>query len=212
MKLIQSDYDDHYHENFLLRETPNSQRNRRRLAALLAYKQTGNLLEIGCGKAGFLRQAARHFSVEGIEISRNAVEDLQPDFGSSIRHANIETHTLPHRRYDVIAAFNLLEHLRRPEAAIRRMYASLVEGGVIIGSMPNNFGLVGGVATLLSNFFDRTHISTLTPAAWRTLFQQAGFRQIDFFGEVTIGRNRAVHIHHRLWPHLSFNLMFACVK
>ena len=78
--------------------------------------------------------------------------------------------------------------------------------------MPNNFGLVGGLVTRLGNFFDRTHVSTLAPDVWRGLFEQAGFTRIDFFGEVTIGRNRAVYVRRRFWPHVSFNLMFACVK
>ena len=78
--------------------------------------------------------------------------------------------------------------------------------------MPNNYGLVGGVVTRLSNYVDRTHISTFTPEVWRRLFQQAGFSRVDFFGEVTVGRNRALYVRRRFWPHVSFNLMFVCVK
>jgi 2-polyprenyl-3-methyl-5-hydroxy-6-metoxy-1,4-benzoquinol methylase len=212
MKLIQSDYENNYHDHFLLREALNSQRNRLRLEALLAYKQSGRLLEIGCGKAGFLRLAGEHFEVEGVEISHHAVEALIPTFGERIRQANIEAHSLPQQRYDVIAAFNLLEHLRQPDRAIQRIFSALNEGGVTIGSMPNNYGLVGGVVTRLSNFVDRTHISTYTPEVWRGLFRQAGFSRVDFFGEVTIGRNRAVYVRRRFWPYVSFNLMFVCSK
>ncbi len=57
MKLIQSDYEHDYHSAFWMREAPDSSRIRKRLDLLLAYQASGRLLEIGVGKAGFLRQA-----------------------------------------------------------------------------------------------------------------------------------------------------------
>jgi 2-polyprenyl-3-methyl-5-hydroxy-6-metoxy-1,4-benzoquinol methylase len=212
MKLIQSDYENDYHDNFLLREAPNSQRIGKRLALLLAHKQSGSLLEIGVGKGGLLRRAQQHFEVEGLDISQHEVDALIPHFGERVRRADVETKTLPRLRYDAIVIFNVLEHLRQPGQVIQKLWESLQAGGVMIGSMPNNFGLVGGQVTRLGNFFDRTHVSTYTPAAWRGLFQQAGFTEIDFFGEITIGRNAAVYLRGPLWPYLSFNLMFVCRK
>jgi len=212
MKLIQQDYEHDYHGNIFMREKPNSQRIRKRLELLLSCKQAGTLLEIGVGKAGFLRLAQQHFSVEGIDISAQAVEALIPHFGERVRRADVEAHSLPHQRYDAIAIFNVLEHLRRPAAVIARLHRALNPGGVVIGSMPNNYGLVGGLSTRLGNYFDRTHCSTFPPVVWRGLFQQAGFARIQFFGELTIGRNAALYLRGPLWPHLAFNLMFACHK
>ncbi len=212
MRIIQSDYENGYHEDLFMREMPGSQRIHKRLDLLLSYKQAGRLLEIGVGKAGFLQRAQQHFSVEGMDISHHAVDALLPYFGERVRRADIETQTLPRLRYDAIAIFNVLEHLRQPGPVIQKLQAALNGDGVMIGSMPNNFGLVGGLATRLSNFFDRTHVSTYTPDVWRGLFQQAGFAEINFFGEVTIGRNAAIYVRRPHWPYLSFNLMFVCRK
>ncbi len=212
MRIIQSDYENEYHQNFLLRETPDSQRTRRRLNLLLANKQAGSLLEIGVGQGGLLQHAREHFEVQGMDISQHAVEALKPYFGESVRRADVETKTLPGLHYDAIAIFNVLEHLREPGPVIRKLWGSLNGSGVMIGSMPNNYGLVGGLVTRLGNFFDRTHVSTYAPRVWHGLFKQAGFREIDFFGEITIGRNAAVYVRGPLWPYLSFNLMFVCRK
>lgn len=212
MKLIQDRYDAEYHNNFLMREVSGSQRNRRRLELLREFMPGGHLLEIGCGKAGFLRQAERFFTVAGMDISPHAIEGLREHFGERVSVGNIEEQSLPAGLFDAVAAFNLLEHLRRPGEAIRKIHASLAGGGVAIGSMPNNFGLVGGASTRVTNFFDRTHVSTYPPARWRALFAEAGFRTIQFFGEVTFSRNLCAYLRGPLWPFFSFNLMFVCKK
>lgn len=212
MKLIRRHYEDGYHEAIFNREAPNSQRNQARLRLLLSYQPGGALLEIGCGMGGFLRLAESHFTVEGVDISRAAIEALRPHFGDRVSVFNIDQRPMVRGNYHVIAVFNVLEHLRQPPKVVDKLYRALAPGGVLLGSVPNNFGLVGGVNTRLGNFFDRTHVSTLPPAAWRRIFAHAGFRQVTFFGELTLGPNRCRYLTGRLWPYFSFNLMFACVK
>lgn len=210
MKLIKRDYGQQYHENLAYRESDNSQRNQKRLAALLELRSNGRLLEIGCGTGGFLRLAEPHFSVEGMDVSKYAVQAIQPHFGERVRVGNVELHPLPLNQYDVVVVFNILEHLRQPQKVVERIAASLKPGGVMIGSVPNNQGLVGGLVTRLGNFFDRTHVSTFTPEVWARIFRHAGFQQINLFGEVTLGRNRCYYLRGPNWPELSFNLMFTC--
>lgn len=212
MKLVQDNYEDGYHENFFMREKPDSQRIRQRMALLLAHRQEGRLLEVGVGHGGLLKHAAVYFNVEGLDISHRAVARLTGEFGSRVRQADITSEALPAGRYDAIAIFNVLEHLHHPGSVLEKCFRALKDGGVLIGSMPNNFGLVGGIVTRITNYFDRTHVSTLTPPAWRQLFEGAGFGRTDFFGEVTLGRNTAVYLRRRWWPYLSFNLMFVSRK
>lgn len=212
MKIVKKTYDRHYHENFAYRESANSQRNQKRLDLLLEQRQSGNLLEIGCGTGGFLRLAEKHFAVEGMDISKYAVQVLQPQFGERVRVGNVEQHPLPHGRYDVVVVYNILEHLRQPPKVVDRIFASLKQGGLMIGSVPNNQQFVGKLVTRIGNYFDRTHVSTFTPEVWERIFTHAGFLQINLFGEVTLGRNRCAYLRGPRWPHLSFNLMFTCTR
>lgn len=208
-------YSRDYYDNPLVRETPGSQRNRNRLRWILAHDPasgTRRLLEIGCGTGGFLRAAAPFFAIEGIDISAYAVETARRALAAPVRQADLQTETLPGESYEVVAAFNVLEHLVDPPAALRSIHTGLVPGGWLAGSVPNNFGLLGGTHTLLTNLFDRTHVSTFTPARWRALFEQAGFRQVRFAGELLAGHNRSAVLTVRGWRWLSFNLMFACQK
>ena len=212
MKLIKRDFSKQYHENPLYREAEHSQRNQCRLQALLEYKQGGKLLEIGCGMGGFLRLAESHFEVEGIDVSHYAVKAIHPHFGDRVSVYNVEQRPMPRSTYDVIVVFNILEHLRQPNKVIDKLSAALLPGGVMIGSVPNNQGVIGSLNTRLGNFFDRTHVSTFRPDVWQRMFTHAGFRSTDFFGEVTLGRNRCRYIRRPIWPHVSFNLMFVCQK
>ena len=212
MMFIKRDYDQHYYQNALYREGAHSQRNQKRVAALRQKQKDGVLLEVGCGEGGFLRQAEAFFEVEGMDISPYAVQIAQEHFGEQVQVGNVEQQPLPPSRYDAAAAFNILEHLHAPGQAITHLYDCLKSGGWLIGSVPNNQGLVGGVATRIGNYVDRTHVSTFTPSVWERLFRQAGFRQVIFFGEITLSRNRCWYIYQPWWKAVSFNLMFLCQR
>jgi len=212
MSLFKHDYGPGYYSHFLTRVNPNSQRNLNRIKTLLEQKQDGRLLEIGCGKAGFLHMAEKHFEVLGIDISRAAIDAIRPHFGERVSVLNIEQRPLPGGDYDVIAAFNILEHLRQPHKVVEKLVRVLSPGGLLFGSVPNNSGLAGRPGTLLSNFFDRTHVSTFNPPTWERIFQHAGFAKVDLFGELTFGPNHSRYMRGKLWRHLSFNLMFFCTK
>ena len=82
----------------------------------------------------------------------------------------------------------------------------------MIGSAPNNSGLVGRLNTALTNLMDRTHCSTYSPERWRGLFEEVGFDQILFLGEVTLTSNRSLYVRGDHWSGISVNLMFVCEK
>jgi 2-polyprenyl-3-methyl-5-hydroxy-6-metoxy-1,4-benzoquinol methylase len=205
-------FDEGYYRQILYREAPNSQRNRRRLAEVLRCCSGGRLLEVGCAEGGFLSLAAARFEVQGVDLSAYAVRAVQEQYGFPARVADIEKERLEGEAYDVIVAFNVLEHLADPASGIARLYEALQDGGLMIGSVPNNGGIVGRTATFIGNRLDRTHCSTFPPAAWRALFKAQGFTSIRFFGEMNLGRNRSLFIKNRAWKHIALALMFVCRK
>lgn len=212
MNIMRERYNKDYFESLAYKQVPNSQRSRNHLHEVLAHKKEGKLLEIGCGKGGFLKLAAEYFDVEGLDISKHAVNFLKRTFGPKVRRGDIKNESLPSDYYDVIVIFNVLEHLKSPELTISRIYDSLTKGGITLGSVPNNSGLIGRALTAVTNVVDKTHCSTYSPPRWRTLFEESGFRKVHLFGEVMLTRNLNAFIKNRFWPYLSFNLMFLCVK
>lgn len=210
--MIKQNYEVGYFTNLFYRESQYSQRNKARLSLIQRHKKDGRLLEVGCGMGGFLQVAEEDFDVEGIDVSRFAIRSLRTHFGCRVHAYNVEQWPAPKRKYDVIAIFNTLEHLKQPKAVVEKMQAALNDDGMVIGSVPNNSGIVGKLITRMGNFFDRTHVSVFTPSTWWGIFREAGFSTIRFFGEVTVGRNRSYYLSTKDWHQYSFNLMFLCAK
>ncbi len=212
MSLEKNQYGRNYYEGMFARSSRNSQRNRNRLEVILSSNRGGTLLEIGCGKGEFLQLAARHFQVEGIDISKYAVDSSNHILNGRIRRENIEHSHLRANAYNIIAAFNVLEHLGNPHPAIQKIYNALVNGGLFIGSVPHNATPIGKAFTALTNIFDPTHCSTYPPHCWDLLFKTIGFKKISYFGEVLLGKNLNAYLRHRYWKFLSLNMMFLCEK
>jgi SAM-dependent methyltransferase len=194
------------------KNVPNAQRDRQRLEEVLAYKSTGSLLEVGCGRGGFLKLADEHFEVEGIDVSEYAISSIKGTFGNRVKCRDIEAESAIPGRYDVVAIFNVLEHLKRPGAAIGRIHQGLRDDGLMVGSVPLNAGPIGRMHTFITNLFDKTHRSTFSPPRWRVLFKRARFGRIRFFGEIMVGRNFGLYIRNKIWRYTAFNLMFVCEK
>lgn len=205
-------YSKRYFQNIFVREALDSQRNCNRLRWVRGLSSEGRLLEVGCGLGGFLRVAAPYYTLEGMDISAYAAETARRRLGVTVRQGDLSSERLTDGRYDLVAAFNVLEHISDPLPALRKIAAALTPGGWLAGSVPNNYGIVGGTHTLLTNIFDRTHVSTYPPGRWQELMKQAGFSQVRFAGEILAGHNRSALLTFRGWPWFSFNLMFACQK
>jgi len=196
----------------LHREASNSHRNKNRLKEIFRHKKKGRLLEIGCGKGELLKLAKKHFNVEGIDISEYAARHIEESLGIRVDVSDIEKMELKSNHYDVVAGFNFLEHLKNPEGVVKRIYRSLKEGGIFVGSVPNNSGLIGKLFTQVTNLFDRTHLSTHPPNYWHSSFKKAQFQTIEFFGEVNFGINYNKYVRGVGWRYVSLNLMFECIK
>lgn len=211
MNVIRKNYSrDYFSKSKRIRIDSN--RNKKRLSEIIRYKTNGKLMEIGCGKGSFIKLAERYFNVEGLDVSKYAVNFARKYTGRKVRLSDVQKDNLDKKAYDVVAVFNVLEHLEKTENVIEKIRNSLKDDGVLIGSVPNNYGLVGGINTKLTNFFDRTHKFTPSPKRWFEILKKAGFKKIKFFGEITFSRNSVIYLKSGFWKYLSFNLVFVCSK
>jgi ubiquinone/menaquinone biosynthesis C-methylase UbiE len=67
--------------------------------------------------------------------------------------------------FDLVTAFDVLEHLSHPEKALQSMFA--VSKGAIVCTTPNR--KVEKSVRSLTRDFDPTHINVKTPQQWRTI-------------------------------------------
>jgi len=135
----------------------------------------GRYLDVGCGSGGSLGVAqALGWRVTGIEMD-DAAAALARRFTSELHVGDIMTAPFVPRRFDVVTAFHVLEHVPDPIAVAGRMLEWLAPGGLLIIEVPN----AGGLGARL---FGRAwaglelprHLSHFTPATLATVIERAG--------------------------------------
>lgn len=114
----------------------------REALGFLAGHRPERLLEVGCGTGEFLKQARRFCgSVHGIEFNAEAAA-LCRQAGLDVRELKL---TDMEGSFDVIAAFQVLEHVADPGRVIERWAAHLAPGGFLVVAVPNQDGVLGSM-------------------------------------------------------------------
>jgi SAM-dependent methyltransferase len=137
----------------------------------------GRLLDVGCGQGHFMRRAARHYDVYGIDISPARVERARSQSGLQTAEVGSATSlAFPDAHFDVVCALDVVEHLETPEQFFAEAARVLRPGGILLFSTPNPDSLghrLKGDASFM--YTDPTHVSLLERADWRRRLVAAGF-------------------------------------
>lgn len=157
------------------------------LARNLSVSRSG-VLDLASGSGAFLARIERlGFSeLEAVELDREKFGlpgvapmalDLNHDFSAA----------LP-RRYPLITAIEIIEHLDSPRHFLRSVHAALTDRGHLLVSTPNVAGWRGRVAFLLRGTlrqFDEAqydynhHISPIPPLQMLQMFRETGLEVVD---------------------------------
>ncbi len=108
-----------------------------RLVGRVSGKSSGLLLDIGTGTGYF--PAAMHrrgWQVEAVEKDPQAREFAQKKFGMDVLSEE-ELDRLPHKRYDVITLWHVMEHIEDINGLWDRLYRLLSDEGVLVVALPN---------------------------------------------------------------------------
>ena len=123
-------------------------RERYQLRLVLAHAVTGRLVEIGAAWGTFAIQARRAFEVTAVEADADCCDYLRSVVGvPAICSSDPGTALTTLPSSNVVAMWQVIEHLPDPWAALDRVAANLTEGGVLKLSTPNpeslSFRLLG---------------------------------------------------------------------
>lgn len=140
-----------------------------------------SVLEIGCGPGHFLNACrARGAQVTGIDLSPHAVELAKAEFGIDVIYSDFETAAsegvFPKQTYDLVFAFEVIEHVKYPGIFLSLIHDLLKPGGSVFLSTPN-FGLydlMGKAAPAVSNWPEHIHFfdpDSLVRAVTRCRFE-----------------------------------------
>lgn len=94
------------------------------------------VLDVGCGTGGMFKMLGEFGRVEGAEASDDARARAAQKFPGTTVHACVLPDGLPDGRWDLVTAFDVVEHLDEPIAALRAMRDHLVFDGQLVVTVP----------------------------------------------------------------------------
>jgi SAM-dependent methyltransferase len=95
------------------------------------------LLEIGCGTGHNLGMLAQFGAVDALEVDSTARALAEKRLGRHVHSAPLpELSGIPHRHYDMVAAFDVVEHIPDDKAAVESMARLLKTGGKLVVTVP----------------------------------------------------------------------------
>ena len=157
------------------------------LQALLGCRRPpGRLLEIGASHGGFLRLARlAGFDASGIEMSPSIVDYARTTFDVDMRLGPLEAAALPDAAFDVVVAFDVLEHFRDPAATLREIRRVLRHDGVLLVQTPDYRGrsvdeMVAAADPFLEHLRAPEHVYLFSNRAAREILARSGFPHVEF--------------------------------
>ncbi len=141
-----------------------------RITEILEYKPNAkSILEVGCGFGDTLLEAKKKGfkEVAGLEFSKKTV--------LVCKQKGLKVYsTLPHKKYDVIAMYSLMEHLPNPLKFLKKIKPLLAKGGIIIIRVPE-MSVKGPWLSLLDHFWH------FTKKSLNKIIEETGLKVIDVF-------------------------------
>ncbi|MBE0533514.1 MAG: class I SAM-dependent methyltransferase [Rhodospirillales bacterium] len=142
---------------------------------------TRTLLEIGAG-FGTFGEVVRESGL----FDRYVAVEPTPDLAATCRKKGLEVIELPVERTalpdsfaDVVASFEVIEHLFSPRAFIEASARLLASGGLLILSCPNARGFEVEVLQSASDTIDVEHLNYFNPASLSDLVARCGFSVLE---------------------------------
>jgi 2-polyprenyl-3-methyl-5-hydroxy-6-metoxy-1,4-benzoquinol methylase len=101
---------------------------------------------------------------KGLEVIEKPIEQVRPDKGDQV---------------DVIATFEVIEHLFSPREFLRGCASVLEPGGLIIITCPNVKGFDLVTLQVLSDTVDVEHLNYFNPGSLSSLLRESGFQVLE---------------------------------
>jgi len=122
------------------------------------------LLDVGCGPGRFLSECKKRGAiVSGVDSSLRAAQLAQKYFNLDVIAKPLEeamrVGDLHPSRFDIIAAFEVVEHVKKPAELLKSIHRLLAPGGLVFISTPNFYLYysMGKAAPSLKDYAEHLH-------------------------------------------------------
>ena len=134
-----------------------------------------DVLEVGCGQGAFGARLAQRYDYLGLEPDETSCTVAQRRVKAAGRGEvrNIPVEALGGEQFDLVCAFEVLEHMEDDEAAVRQWTARLRPGGWLMLSVPAHQSRYGPFDELVG------HFRRYDPAGMTALLTACGLTDIE---------------------------------
>jgi 2-polyprenyl-3-methyl-5-hydroxy-6-metoxy-1,4-benzoquinol methylase len=172
-----------------------------------------SVLDIGCRDGALTKFFNEGNQVLGVDIDKNALARIANELGieTMFFDLNGDWDELGDKKFDVVVAGEIVEHLFYPEQVFKKVYSRLNEGGVFIGSVPNAFSLKNRLRYLKGSrvhtpLADPTHINHFSSNELENLLKE------QFSSAEIIGLGKYQRLARFLPSWFAFDLLFVAKK
>lgn len=127
------------------------------------------ILDVGCGTGANLLMLSRYGDAEGVDISEDALAFCRERGLDQVKHGAGEELPYEDGTFDLVTAFDVVEHMDNDLAGLKEMYRVLRPGGHALLFVPT-FMFLWGLQDDVSNHRRRYRLPEL-----RMVLEQAGF-------------------------------------
>jgi SAM-dependent methyltransferase len=138
-------------------------------------------LDIGCGQGALMKLASKfnYKQIFGIDISEEMLQTCRNN-GFDVKHDDIFSYLAqtPDQTWDVISAFDLIEHFTKEEGLhlLKEIHRVLTPDGICFFKLPNAASPWGTSVTAS----DLTHEAAYTSCSLSQMATLAGFQEYEF--------------------------------
>jgi SAM-dependent methyltransferase len=174
-------YTDAYHKLISAAGDDATFRWKDRKAALIQYKQSGALLDLGCSSGSFLEfMRSKSWKLHGIEMSAEGARTAAERSEAQVFVGNILDAPFTGESFDAITCFDVLEHLYEPRGVMARVGEWLKPGGIFYVLVPN---IDSAEARVFGSYWHGLelprHLFHYSPASLKFLAESAGLKEVS---------------------------------
>jgi SAM-dependent methyltransferase len=146
-----------------------------------AYPAGGSVLDLGCASGGFLAALGARWKRHGLDLSELMVRRAAARGGIVVRRADVFSAHFDAASFDVVTAFDVLEHLPQPLQLLSEVRRILKPDGMLLLGTGDAGALGARLAGSRWTYFAvPEHISFFSTRSLERAFRLAGFQRSKF--------------------------------
>jgi SAM-dependent methyltransferase len=189
----------------LLREA--AQRLRRLDRLCLQFGLTRRVLDVGCASGYFIKQAVDDgWQATGIDRSKTLAQRARDYAATQVIDGILEDMNLADSPYPVVTAWEVVEHVRDPNAFFAALAKNTAPGGLLALSTPLANGLPARVlGTKFPMLAPPEHLSLFTRRSINFLASGCGFEEVSYRSFSNLGPSSLASGFARLFLRRNIN-------